>query len=321
VNVDWAVEKESASRPAGDQKLPAVRVFSGIHCRLGEGPAWDQNSKTLFWADIQGRTVFAATAGGGGSRSWKFPEHPSAVIIGSDGDLLVPAGRSIFRLCTESGDLRLVAQLAGEPQGNRCNDAKCDPNGNLWVGTMDNNERNKSGRLWRFSSGGAGSVVLEGVGIANTLAWDLARGRFYFADSMVGDIYVFDYDSESAEISHREVFFPRSHAAGVPDGSAIDDEGYLWNARWDGSCVIRISPDGELDRVIELPTMRPTSCAFGGLNMKTLFVTSAAAESLAPCDRVDNAGSVFSVEVDVAGAVIPPYGGLLENVDDTQSDH
>jgi sugar lactone lactonase YvrE len=97
----------------------------------------------------------------------------------------------------------------------------------------------------------------------------------------------------------------------VPDGSAIDEEGYLWNARWDGGCVIRIAPDGELDRVVEMPARRPTSCAFGGDNMKTLYVTSAAMDSTDPADSADLGGAVFSIEVDVAGSRIPPYNGSV----------
>jgi len=226
-----------------------------------------------------------------------------------DENVLVPAGQQILQLCTGTGALQTVAELAGEPTDNRCNDAKCDPMGNLWIGTMDNNERKRTGRLWRFDAGGGECVVLDGIGVANTLAWDMARGRFYFADSMVGDIYRYDYDAASAEIACRKIFFRRDGAPGIPDGSAIDDEGFLWNARWDGGCVIRISPDGRLDRVIKLPTMRPTSCAFGGLDMKTMFITSAAVDSSRPFDRADLGGAVFRIELDVAGSSIPRYKG------------
>jgi len=203
-------------------------------------------------------------------------------------------------------------QLSGEPSGNRCNDAKCDPLGNLWIGTMDNSEKERIGRLWRIDSSGEASVFLDGIGVANTLAWDMLRGRFYFADSMVGDIYVFDYDRKNAEITGRKTFFHRNSAPGVPDGSAIDEDGYLWNARWDGGCVIRISPDGELDRVVELPVQRPTSCAFGGSGMKTLFVTSAANASSAPPGSADVGGAVFVVDVNVAGSRIPLYSGSID---------
>ena len=124
---------------------------------------------------------------------------------------------------------------------------------------------------------------------------------------MAGDIYAFDYDSATAGISCRRTFFPKNSAPGIPDGSAIDVEGYLWNARWDGGCVVRISPAGDLDRVIKIPARRPTSCAFGGGDMKTLFITSAAAESSVSPGRDDRSGAVFCVKVDVAGSKVPNY--------------
>ena len=293
------------------QRTSSVKLFSNFRCVLGEGPSWDQNSQSLFWVDILGSKVFRAAADGAVRTSWEIPAQPSAAIPASSGKVLVPAGQEVLLLCTRSGDLRPIVQLSGEPADNRCNDAKCDPNGNLWIGTMDKNERRRTGRLWRINPAGSKTVVLDGIGVANTLAWDSLRGRFYFADSMVGDIYVFDYDAASAGIGNRKIFFRQDSAPGVPDGSAIDEEGYLWNARWDGGCVVRISPDGELDQVIEVPTRRPTSCAFGGVDMKTLFITSAASDLSALPNRDDESGAVFSIKVDVAGASIPRFAGPI----------
>ena len=291
-----------------------VRTFNDIRCDLGEGPAWDESSQSLFWVDIHGKKVFAATSDGVVTNIWSTEAQPSAVILSLSGNKLVTAGQEILELCSASGEMKPCIQLSGEPSGNRCNDAKCDPLGNLWIGTMDNSEMERVGRLWRIDSSGEGTVFLDGIGVANTLAWDMLRGKFYLADSMVGDIYVFDYDRENADITCRKTFFRRDSAPGVPDGSAIDEEGYLWNARWDGGCLIRISPDGELDCVIELPVQRPTSCAFGGENMKTLYVTSAALRSSESSDCADLGGAVFGIEVDVAGSRIPPYMGSVSSI-------
>lgn len=312
-------DDSGAEKMSPNHRLAEINVFNSGTCELGEGPAWDSDSRSLYWVDILGDAVYAASAEDGARRSWKITSQPSAAILTRTNYVIVPAGQKIFELCPTSGEVQTVAELAGEPQDNRCNDAKCDPIGNLWVGTMDNYERNPIGRLWRFNADGGKSVVLDGIGVANTLAWDMTRGRFYFADSMIGDIYKFDYDAECAEISGREVFFKRDGAPGVPDGSAIDSEGYLWNARWDGGCIVRISPDGELNQRIDLPTMRPTSCAFGGTDMKTLYVTSAAAGAPGLRDRKDNSGYVFSVEVDVPGSIIPPYNGPLGHGHDAAS--
>jgi sugar lactone lactonase YvrE len=171
---------------------------------------------------------------------------------------------------------------------------------------MDRTERSKTGKLWRISRSGRINMLLEGIGIANTLAWDTNRCRFYFADSMVGDIYVFDYDPTNMNISNKNVFFRRDAAPGIPDGSAIDEDGFLWNARWDGSCVVRISPDGELDRIINLQAKRPTSCAFGGDNMSTLFVTTAKVGLHGP-SLCEFDGALLSVDAGVRGSDVSRY--------------
>ena len=304
-----------SSEPSGSDRFASfgrrypVKIFNDNRCALGEGPAWDRLSKSLLWVDIKGKKIFAATADGVITNSWSTSAQPSAVILAHPERKLVTAGQEILELCGVSGETKPYVQLLGEPSFNRCNDAKCDPMGNLWVGTMDDREKERSGRLWRIGSNGEEEVFLDGIGVANTLAWDTVRGRFYFADSMIGDIYVFDYDVNNSQIEGCRVFLSRDDAPGVPDGSAIDEDGYLWNARWDGGCVIRVSPDGEVDCIVEMPALRPTSCAFGGQDMKTLYVTSAATDSPAPVDSADMGGAVFSIEVDVAGSRIPPYQG------------
>ena len=314
MSFDQPADKSGDLKYSRKDQFFSARILSNIRCVLGEGPAWDSCAQLLYWVDIHDSRVFVATADGVVKRSWNIPGQPSAVILMCPGKVLVPAGQEILLLCTESGNFHPFAQLSGEPIDNRCNDAKCDPMGNLWIGTMNTNECERTGQLRRFNRDGGDTVVLEGIGVANTLAWDTSRSRFYFADSMVGDIYVFDYDSACAEISNRKIFFPRDSAPGVPDGSAIDEEGYLWNARWDGGCVVRISPYGELDQVVEVPTRRPTSCAFGGVDMKTLYVTSAASDSSAPPGQDDQGGAVFSIEVNVAGCSIPLYEGQAGSI-------
>lgn len=290
----------------------SVDVFCPFRAALGEGPAWDPGTLSLFWVDVRAERVRSRSYDSAFERDWRVPSSPSAVVRTTGRNLLVPAGNSVLLLDTVTGTSRRFADLTGEPDQNRSNDAKCDPTGNLWIGTMDDSEQAVTGRLWQIKIDGSSSVLLTGVGIANTLAWDTRRSRFYFADSLIGDIYVFDYDAVNAEIRNRQVFFEGGRAPGIPDGSAIDDEGFLWNARWDGSCVVRISPSGKLDRAVELPARRPTSCAFGGRDLRTLFVTSASV-GLTESNSDSFDGAVFSMKVDVAGSPVPPYGGSTDD--------
>jgi sugar lactone lactonase YvrE len=192
VNDRQTHEDHNNERTACSQGDSTVNIFNDIRCALGEGPTWDESSNSLLWVDIKGKKIFAATADGVITSTWSTSAQPSAVILAHSGKKLVTAGQEILELCTVSGEMKSFVQLTGEPAFNRCNDAKCDPMGNLWVGTMDDGEKGRTGRLWRIDSNGEGEVFLDGIGVANTLAWDMSRGRFYFADSMVGDIGVFD---------------------------------------------------------------------------------------------------------------------------------
>jgi len=119
----------------------------------------------------------------------------------------------------------------------------------------------------------------------------------YFGDTLANEISAYDYDPATGAIGN-----PRPHlkdfGRGLPDGSAIDAEGFLWNCRWGGGCIVRVAPDGAIDRVIEMPTRNITTACFGGPDLSTLFVTTAAAGS-APSDRL--AGSVFAIETATRG--------------------
>lgn len=135
------------------------------------------------------------------------------------------------------------------------------------------------------------------LGIANTLAWNPQRTAFYFADSMANTIYQFDYDSATGDISNQRTFF-RDFPRGAPDGSSMDSEGYLWNCRYGGGCVVRVSPKGQVDRIIEMPTPNITTCTFGGPDLCTLYITTAGAGAK-PGDRF--AGGLFTLQTEIPG--------------------
>jgi sugar lactone lactonase YvrE len=153
---------------------------------------------------------------------------------------------------------------------------------------------------------------MEGIGISNTLAWDVARHRMYFGDSMIGAIYAMDFriDNGIPELGPPEQFAGCNLAPGVPDGSAIDIDGNLWNARWDGGCVVCIDPEGRVIRTLDVKARRPTSCAFYGPNRSILAVTTASVglegDAISKFD-----GKVLLVDVDATGDVVPGYKGSL----------
>jgi sugar lactone lactonase YvrE len=153
------------------------------------------------------------------------------------------------------------------------------------------------GVLFRIDSNGKVSEWKKDIGISNTFAWSPDHKRFYFADSLDNKIWVYDYDKSTGSIDGERVFL-QGFERGLPDGSTVDSKGYLWNCRFYGRCIVRVAPDGNLDRIIEMPVSNITSCTFGDSDYKTLYVTTASCEA-PPGDRL--AGGLFALRTEVPG--------------------
>ncbi|MBJ7539048.1 SMP-30/gluconolactonase/LRE family protein [Marinomonas transparens] len=297
-----------------------MKQISTQRHQLAEGPFWSQAEQALYWVDIPACQVWRWHQESNECQHWTLPKKVSAVFTTQSERLLVCMADGVAYLDKLTGDLEYLCALDTDLPSNRSNDAKCDPNGTLWVGTMDDVEKNTSGRLWQVTAEGKKTLMLEGVGVANTLAWDEQRGRFYFGDSMTRQIHAFPYP-EFYDIRRQKPFVEVPEGIGA-DGSCIDLEGCLWNANWNGARIVRYNPDGELLETIELPFAKPTSCVFGGPEGKTLFITSASvATSEEDLAKQPLAGHVFAIdlkkaldlksdfEVDIAGAPSQPFAG------------
>ncbi|WP_462380812.1 SMP-30/gluconolactonase/LRE family protein [Pseudomonas sp. Marseille-QA0892] len=249
---------------------------------LAEGPFWDSRTASLHWVDIIGQQ--ACRFRNGDLQAWTMPEPVSAFIPTETDDALVTMPSGVHRLNLQSPVHAPALKpfcVADPVPGNRPNEARCDAQGHLWMGSMQNNiaedgsdvpvER-RSGGLFRIDPQGQVIPLASGLGIANTLLWTDA-GEVLFADTLDGVIYAAPVH-EGVDLGARRIWAD-THARGAPDGSAMDAEGYVWNARWGGGCLLRFAPDGRLDRIVELPVSHPTSCVFGGPNLTQLFVTSA----------------------------------------------
>lgn len=271
----------------------------------GEGALWTEAGQALYWTDVTRFLLHRLTPHDGCVKSWLFDESVVALsLTDRPGCLLVALGSHLI-LWTPANDERLDYGVAlhGWPTV-RFNEGRTGPDGYFWVGSMRNNVNldgslreagGTDGVLIRVGSGAQTSEQDVGFGIANTLCWTPERSRMIFGDTLANSLYVADYRDGS--IFNKRSFFA-GFGRGLPDGSAIDAEGFVWNCRFGGNCIVRISPDGELERVIEAPTRNPTTCTFGGPDYRTLYVTSASI-STAPGDRL--AGSVFAVQTEISG--------------------
>jgi len=269
----------------------------------GEGAVWHPEQNALYWTDINRFLVHRYVPGRDTTETWFFEEPVTAVNLTTDDETLLLVLSSSISLWSPRTHPKLqrICGLSTAPE-MRFNDARVDPRGSLWAGTMRNNVGSQGedlpveftdGVLYRIDPDGASSTWKENVGISNTIAWSPNRNRFYFGDSPANIIYSFDYDEQTGAIAGCTTFLA-AYPHGSPDGSTVDVQGYLWNARYGGRRVIRVTPNGEIDRVLSLPTSNPTTCAFGGPELKTLYITSARSS-----DRLS--GSVFAIETEVGG--------------------
>jgi sugar lactone lactonase YvrE len=271
--------------------------------RCGEGAVWSAAQQAVFWTDINRFLIHRYDLATTAVRTWFFAEPVVALMLTDDSDILAVAFASKISLWHTSHEtiVREIFSLPTAPR-MRCNDARVDPRGSIWMGTMLNNVGPdgedldlewKDGVLYRIDPDGTSTEWKRNIGISNTVVWSPDRSTFYFADTPANMIYAYDYKISEGTISGERPFLS-NYSSGLPDGSAMDAEGCFWNARPGSGSVIRVRPDGTVDREIKLPVRRPTTCIFGGADLKTLFITSAAsAERLA--------GSLFALNTGVAG--------------------
>ena len=284
---------------------PICIVPAGDVC--GEAATWDAAANRIYWTDINRFLLHSHDPDSGATRTHMF-DRPVVALSLTDkkGWLLVALGSQLILFNPEAGTREdLAANLSGWPE-LRFNDGRSDPLGAFWIGSMGNNVGPNGeglpvvggkGTLYRYRHGRPIEVIETGIGIPNTLCWSPDRRRFYFGDTLKNEIRVYDYDIESGDIGSGRPFFA-GFERGLPDGSAMDGEGYLWNCRYGGGCVVRVAPDGGIDRVIDIPASNVTTCTFGGPELTTLYVTTAAADR-APDDRL--AGSLFVIETGIRG--------------------
>ncbi|MGF1625751.1 MAG: SMP-30/gluconolactonase/LRE family protein [Alphaproteobacteria bacterium] len=282
-------------------------------CWLAEGPCWDARAQSLYWTDVPSRRIHRWQPGGE-HRSWAVPQMVTAIAPRTAGGLIVAETHGLAFFDPGTGAMTpFVAPEADKPL-NRSNDGACDRQGRFWYGTMYNNIADdggaleiegSTGALYRVEPDGRWTTMVADVGISNTLAWSGDERLFYFADTFTG-IYAFDWEPGIGSIANRRPFAmqdrPELAGRGHPDGSAIDAEGFLWNCRWDGGCVIRFAPDGSIDRIVDLPCSRVTSAVFGGPDLETLYITTVT-YGLDEAERAAQplAGGIFAYDPGVKG--------------------
>ena len=277
---------------------------------LGECPVWAVAERVLYWVDINAPTLNRFDPATEVNRVMLMPESIGCFALREGGGFVVALRGGLWQAREDGSFAAKIADAPFDPAHHRFNDGRCDPQGRLLAGTMNEARDAPSAGLWRLDPDGSLAPVLTGLTIANGLAFSPDGSTMYHADTPTRTIRAFDYDPRTGTPANPRVFARFTGEDEHPDGAAVDSEGCYWTALYRGGKVLRLAPSGRVLNAFPVPAMCPTMCAFGGPDLKTLYVTSArqhrSAEELA---RLPQSGGIFALAVDVPGRHEPAFAG------------
>jgi D-xylonolactonase len=272
------------------------QLIADYQCQTGEGPMWHADEQRVYWADIPAGKLFRYDPATGEHEQCYDGVPVGGFTVQADGALLLFMARGAVKVWRE-GELTTVVDEIPDERETRFNDVIADPAGRVFCGTMPTKER--LGRLYRLDTDGTLTIVLEGIGCSNGMGFTPDRKQMYYTDSRKREIYLFDYDQETGEIDNQRVFVQVPAGEGIPDGMTVDAEGYVWSARWDGSCLVRFTPDGDQERRISFPAKKVSSVVFGGPDYTDMYITTAGGSNKA--EEGDGAGALFRLNLGIKG--------------------
>jgi len=276
-----------------------VDVVLEAEAQLGEGPVWDSRAAVLRWVDILPGLVHRFDPESGEDTSFEVGEPVGTVAVRRSGGLVLATESGIYTCSDDGSSSTRLHEVATDPRGGRFNDGKADRWGRFWAGTMLEGT-DAAGAFYRLDPDGSLHTVLTDVSVSNGMGWSPDGRTMYYVDTPTGGVDAFDHDPDTGDVTNRRRLIDVER--GWPDGLSVDAEGGLWVALWDGWAVRHYAPDGRLIDTVELPAQRVTSCAFGGPDLSTLYLTSARtglAEDV--LERQPHAGSLFAVDAEVSG--------------------
>jgi sugar lactone lactonase YvrE len=274
-----------------------------VRALLGEGAFWNHRSQEFYWVDILGKSLNIYNPSNKSNRKFPLPYRIGTVVPQTDSTAVVALDNGIYILNTNNRLLTLLSNVEENIPTNRFNDGKCDPSGNLWVGSMRLDETIPAASLYKVAPDGTTTKMLENITISNGIVWTKDGTTMYYIDTPTGKIRAYDFNKENSTISNERTVVEVDPDDGFPDGMAIDEEDMLWVGLWNGNAVGRYDPKtGELIEKIEVPAHNVTSCAFGGPNLDILYITTAKVDMTEEeTAKYPLAGSIFSVKPGVKG--------------------
>jgi sugar lactone lactonase YvrE len=296
---------------------PVVTCIVASQDKLGEGCLWDPTTQSLWWLDIARPTrIQRFTPATAEHKIWTSELLLTAIAKKKSGGFIVGGEDGVYNFDPTTGTVASFCKPESNIPMNRMNDGACDPQGRFWIGSMMQNIGSKgedlditadTGNLFCINAAGKSEQHEHSIGVSNGPCWSPDGRTFYFSDSKNQIIYAYDFN-DGALFNRR--IFNDSKAHGYPDGATVDADGFVWSARWEGSCVLRINPKGHIDRVIEIPASRVTCPVFGGADMDTLYLTTSRAHVDAQTlNRYPKQGGVFALKPGVKGVLKNEFAG------------
>jgi L-arabinonolactonase len=293
--------------------MPVIECAVELDSQLGECPVWSTQEQVLYWVDVESKLLFRYDPSSGAYERRSLPGRPGSFVLTPEpGRLVVGMEHQLVSFTWTTNEIEPLFDVEDSALANRLNDGRCDPVGRYVVGTMwpASHEGRATGSLYSINPNGSIETLETGVGVPNGIAFDPIRKKMYFADTPTDKIWVWDYDAETGIRSNKKLFFDYANMPGKPDGGCVDAEGCYWSASVYGWSVIRVDPEGNLDRRIDLPVQKPSMPAFGGADMTTLFITtigSGGSVAAEPARDGFVSGSLLAVELGIRGLPEPVF--------------
>ncbi|MEJ2113846.1 MAG: SMP-30/gluconolactonase/LRE family protein, partial [Flavobacteriaceae bacterium] len=266
-----------------------------IDAQLGEGAFWNHKTQEFYWIDIESKALHIYNPKTKSNRTIITPSRIGTVVPKNENEAVVALEDGIYILNLTSGETNLLSDIEADIPSNRFNDGKCDPSGRLWVGSMGFEMKQYDANLYMVDEHGKAELKIDSVTISNGIVWTKDKKTMYYIDTPTLNIYGYDYNDETGAISNERIAVKIDDSLGSPDGMAIDENDMLWVGMWNGNAVICFDPiKGEIVQKIEVPAHNITSCAFGGKDLDTLYITTASIDmSEEELLKYPNAGSLF----------------------------
>lgn len=257
-----------------------------------------------------GKAIWRADAQGNDPVSWPVPDHIGTMALREKGGAIIALRTGFHEFAFDTGQCTAIADPEADLERTRFNDGKVDRRGRFIAGTMDYQVSDPVCGFYSLAPDLTLTRLGGNVTIFNAPCWSPDGRTFYHADTPAGILYASDYDLDAGTVTNTRVLVGPDDAPGLPDGATVDADGGIWSARWGAGRIIRFTPDGRIDRTVEIPAARTTSCAFGGADLDRLYVTTMINEDH-PDDPDDpQAGRLFVVDgLGIKGMPEPRFAG------------